>query len=115
MKKANATQALEEARTLVEAWSLEDLLDFREGLEEDWTDFQIEEGRLIQSIKDEFRRAGATEAQLAWGMLENVRVGFRSQIRLARLFRKKDELTLRAIPTMCLAAACNERIKVLEG
>ena len=114
MKTRNEKAALEEARAKVAAWSLDELLGYREEvLEPQWKNLQDKEAGLIAAIKDEFRKAGATEVQLAWNRVENVRVGLKGQLRLAKLFKARDQLNWEALPWMCLAAACNERIAEL--
>lgn len=105
---------LEDARSTLAACSLEEAKALRESLEKPWTEAQERENRLIEALKDEYRKAGAHEAQFAWGTFTNVPVGFKAQHRILKICREQDKLRREVFPLMCLAAAVNERIAELS-
>ena len=111
---SDARSQIDKIRQLVETLgiNLEDphhVETISEGfLEPAWEKIGREEATLIAQLKDEFRKAGATEAQLTWGMVDNVPLGYAARKRVDRICRQLDELKEKAFPIMCLAVVFNE-------
>lgn len=88
--------------------SREKIEGFMNFLEPQWAELGRREKEIAEQIKDVFREAGATEVQLTWGIVENIRFTRKQERKLDRLASKMDEVRTKMLPIMGLAAALNE-------
>ena len=77
-------------------------------LEPQWKDCGLREQTLTAQIREEYRKAGATEPQLNWGKIENIPLSRKSERRVHQLREELDALRTSALPIMGMAAALNE-------
>ena len=88
--------------------SRESVEGFTNYLEPIWTELGDQERELCEQMRAVFREAGATEAQLTWGMLDHVPITRSQERKLNRLSKKLDDVRAKMLPVMGLAAALNE-------
>ena len=88
--------------------SRENIEGFTNYLEPIWTELGDQERELCEQMRTVFREAGATEAQLTWGMLDHVPITRSQERQLNRLSKKLDDVRAKMLPVMGLAAALNE-------
>ena len=93
--------------------SLESVEDFTNYLEPIWKELGDQERELCEQMQAVFREAGATEAQLTWGMLDHVPITRRQERKLNRLGRQLDSVRAKMLPVMGWAAALNEAREAL--
>ena len=86
-----------------------------EVLEPIWTDLGQQEKEIAARTQEIFRSAGATEAQLAWGMLDSVHLTRKQERELDKLVIKMDEVHIKMLPVMGLAAVLNEARRKLTA
>ena len=84
---------------------IERFMDF---LEPKWAELGRREKEISDQIKEVFKEAGASESQLSWGMVENIRLTRKQERAIDRLARKMDEVRIEMLPIIGVAAALNE-------
>ena len=84
---------------------IERFMDF---LEPKWAELGRREQEISEQIKAVFKEAGASEIQLSWGMVENIRLTRKQERAIDRLARKMDEVRIEMLPIIGVAVALNE-------
>ena len=88
---------------------------FSEILEPQWAELGRQEKEVLERIENLFRKAGATEAQIKWQLLDNVRLSWRAERQLGRLLKGLAEVRERMLPVAGLAAVLNEAREALDA
>ena len=88
---------------------------FSEILEPQWAELGRQEKEVLERIENLFRKAGATEAQIKWQLLDNVRLSWRAERQLGRLLERLAEVRERMLPVAGLAAVLNEAREALDA
>ena len=79
-----------------------------DALEPEYKAFQQKERELTGQYKNLLIEAGATEQQLEWGNVSQVRPTWRQECQMRKLEKQIDESRLEALPMLSLVATLNE-------